>query len=159
MGYPKIGKYLSIGLGLVLVIIITYGIFQDAFFTKNQAKKILAEQDIVLKDDFKVLNNKTRSPLGDYYHRFRLEISEEDKNRLINEIKLVPYFKSINEEKKDLLSDFLDEKASKIKQNYEDEDIFVKEYLRPNHEGGKSTYLKIEVGKNDDTLVYEEIRN
>lgn len=158
LGYPKIGKYLSIGLAVLLVLIISYGIFKDAFFTKNQARKFLAEQNIVLKDDFKILNNKTSFAMGYYYHRFRLEISENDKNRIIEQIKKSDKFKSLDEEKLDLYSNSLDINSSKILQSYEDDSVFVKEFLRPNHEGGASTYFKVELEKSVNTLVYEEIR-
>ncbi len=158
LGYPKVGKFLSIGLFLLLVLIILYGIFQDAFFTKNHARELLVEQDIVLKDDFKILNNKTSTSRGYYYHRFRLEISDNDKNRIIDEIKNTDDIKGVNEEKLDLYSNSLEIKSSKVIQHYESPETFVKELLRPNHEGEPSSYFKTEIEKKVNTLVFEEIR-
>ncbi|MBW4362459.1 hypothetical protein [Flavobacterium taihuense] len=34
-----------------------------------------------------ILENKSMSSIGDYYHTFTLKISEKDKTRIINEIK------------------------------------------------------------------------
>lgn len=157
MGYPKVGKYLSIGLFISLMLIILYGIFQDSFFTKNQARKLLAEQEIVLIEDFNILNNKTSFAIGDYYHRFRLEVSESDKNQLIDIIKNSDNFKRILEDKLDLYSDSLEIKTSKIIQNYEDEEKYVKELFRPHHEGENATYYRVEIEKSVNTLVYEKI--
>jgi hypothetical protein len=157
LGHPKVGKYLSIGLAVLLVMIITYGIFQDAFFTKNQAEKLLAEQDIILEDDFKVLNNKTSFAIGDYYHRFRLEISDDDKNRIIEEIKNSEGFKNMNDEKEDFYSKSLQYHGPKISQNYEDNEKFVREFLKSNGEGYAQTYRIIQLEKNDNKLVFEEI--
>lgn len=156
MGYPRLAKYLSLGLSLLLVLIISFGIFQDAFFTKNQAKKLLAEQDIVLKDDFKILNNKKGSPLSDYYHRFRIEISEKDRNSIEERIKNAVGFINLGQEKIDIRSNY---GASKFVQNYEDSTMYVREFYRPNHEGGKSTYKKIELNKGGKTLVFIEMRD
>ncbi len=36
LGYPKVGKYLVIVLAVLLVLIVLFGVFQDAFFTKIQ---------------------------------------------------------------------------------------------------------------------------
>ena len=157
LGYPKVGKFLSIGLFVLLILIILYGVFQDAFFTKNQARELLVKQEIVLNDDFKILNNKTTMNIGSNYHRFRLEISENDKNKIIEKIKSVEGFISVDEEKLDLYSNLLDLKASKIIQYSEDTEMFLKEFFRPNHEGRPSSYFRIELEKSENTLVYEEI--
>ncbi|MDM1062544.1 hypothetical protein HXZ62_08205 [Empedobacter falsenii] len=45
-----------------------------------------------LNDDFKLTENVSYWAIGDYYHTFTLEISDNDKNRLINEIKSSPNF-------------------------------------------------------------------
>ena len=157
LGYPKVGKYLSIGLAVLLVMIISYGIFQDAFFTKNQVKELLAEQGIVINDDFKILNNKTSFAIGEYYHRFRLEISDNDRVRVIEQVKSAKYFKNINEEKEDFYSKSSQYEGQKIIQNYEDENMFVREFLKSNTEGYAPTYRRIQIDKDDNKLVFEEI--
>ena len=158
LGYPKVGKYLSIILSIFLVLMVLFWVFQDSFFTKNQARSLLAEHDIILKDDFKILNNKSRSPMADYYHRFRLEISDNDKNQIIERIKKADGFKGINEEKKDLLPNTSDYNTTRIIQNYEDDVMFVTENYRPNHEGEASVYKRIELEKSENTLVFIEMQ-
>ncbi|PHR72167.1 MAG: hypothetical protein COA67_04990 [Lutibacter sp.] len=158
LGYPKVGKYLSIILSIFLVLIVLFWVFQDSFFTKDQARSLLAEQDIVLKDDFKILNNNTRLPIADYYHRFRLEISDNDKSKIIEKIKKSDGFKRIDEEKKDLIPNTSDYNSTKIIQNYEDSEMFVIEHFRPNHEGGASIYKRIELEKSENTLVFIEMQ-
>ncbi len=159
LGYPKVGKYLVIILSVFLVLVVLFWVFQDSFFTKNQARGILAKQGIVLKDDFKVLNNKSRSPMADYYHRFRLEISDNDKNAIIEEIKNTEGFIGLKGKKIDVRSNLRGFNVLKTIQNFEVEDMFVKEYFRPNHEGEPSIYKKIEIEKTLNTIVYIEMQD
>lgn len=54
-------------------------IFEDELFTKNEAKELLKEQNIQLKDVMEILENKQMSSIGEYYHTFTLKISEKTK--------------------------------------------------------------------------------
>ncbi len=36
LGYPKVGKYLVIILSVLLILIVLFGVFQEAFFAKIQ---------------------------------------------------------------------------------------------------------------------------
>lgn len=62
-------------------------IFEDDLFTKSDAQKLLIEQNIQIKDDFDLKENKSMYSPGDYYHTFTLIISPNDKLRIIKEIK------------------------------------------------------------------------
>jgi len=79
-GYPKIGKFLGIFLGIFFSLLIIYIIFEDQFFFKRDARKLLSEQDIHLTDNFEIIENKSMSGIADYYRTFSLAISEHDKN-------------------------------------------------------------------------------
>ena len=85
MGKRKLGIILSIFLSIGLLVLVSSFFFEDDLYSKSDAEKSLAKRKIELKDDFKILKNESGG-LRDYYHKFELEISKSDKNRLIDKI-------------------------------------------------------------------------
>lgn len=87
LGDEKIGKVL-VGVFSVLYLLFWGSfIFEDELFFKSDARDILAKQNIVLKDDFEIKDNDISGGIGEYYQTLVLEISAEDKARLIEEYK------------------------------------------------------------------------
>jgi hypothetical protein len=82
LGYPIIGKYISIILILLLVTMTTLTVFEDELFSKSDAQKLLIEQDIQITDNFDIEKNISMSAPGDYYHTFTLKITLKDKKEL-----------------------------------------------------------------------------
>lgn len=82
---PKTGKYVSLFLTLGFVLIFMSPWISDWTFSENDTRKILAEHNIELKDDFKILNNESGGFM-DYYHIFEIELSNKDYNRIKTEI-------------------------------------------------------------------------
>lgn len=80
-GKPKIGKILGIGIFILFISFFTYVIFEDYFFFKSSARKELKELNIVLNEDFEILNNESGG-FTDYYHIFKLKISKSDVYKL-----------------------------------------------------------------------------
>ena len=158
LGYPKLGKALAKLLGLSFIILTVYIVFEDQLFSKKDAIKLLTEQDIHLLDKFEIIDNKSMSAPGDYYHSFNLKITDKDKQLIISQIKNSPNFKGLKDQKEDLL--LLNEDrylGKKLKQNYEDEFQFVREYYEPNGKGIAPTYRKIEIDKKESKLTFEDI--
>ncbi|WP_125151005.1 hypothetical protein [Bergeyella zoohelcum] len=60
--------------------------------TKNDVKKILAEQEIILEDDFHIVNEKYSSP-----EHFTVAISQKDKQKIIQKIKRSGNFKILKD--------------------------------------------------------------
>lgn len=95
-GKEKLGRVIGIGLFIVSVLVTVYVVFEDAFFFKSTARKELQEMNIVLIDDFEIIDNETGG-FTDYFHIFKLKISDKDKERLIqvknanDEIVIVKY--------------------------------------------------------------------
>lgn len=157
IGYPKLGKILSTIVGLFFVVLTVLIIFEDQLFSKGDARKLLAEQDIKLTDKFEMTENKSMSAIGDYYHTFSLRISLKDKNVIIGQIKSSLNFKGLNETPEDILQIEDRYNGKKITQNYEDSVQFVREYFEPNGEGYAPTYRKIEIKKKENVLTFEDI--
>ncbi len=158
MGYPKVGKYLSGLFALAILLLVFMTIFEDQLFTKNDARKLIEEQELKLTDDFKLENNKSMWAIGDYYHTFTLTISEKDKLEAIKQIKHSDNFIKIGEPIKDLLIDIEDKYfGPKQSQNYETEISFIREYIKPNGQGNAPTYRRIIVNKKKNEMTFEEI--
>ncbi|MGJ1457195.1 hypothetical protein, partial [Sphingobacterium multivorum] len=51
---------------------------------RHDARKLLSEHHITLKDDFKIISNQSGG-LRDYTHQFELSISEKDKQSFIDQ--------------------------------------------------------------------------
>ncbi len=90
---PKIGKIAGIIFFVVLsfvigIIIATFpfDFYNNYFFFKKDVRQILGEADIVLSDDFKILDNKV-SEFTSQIHTFKLKISEQDEKKLIKDSK------------------------------------------------------------------------
>ncbi len=157
IGYPKVGKYLSILVGLFFVIITFLTIFEDQLFSKNDAEKLLAQQNIKLIDKFKMNENKSMSAIGDYYHTFTLNISQQDKTRIISEIKNSKNFNLDNETRNyfDNHDDYYN--GPKRIKNYETEHQFIRELFEPQGKGYAPTWRKIEIDKIENKLTFEDI--
>lgn len=158
MGYPKVGKYLAGLFALAILVIVFMIIFEDQLFTKNEARKLIEEQELKLTDDFKLENNKSMWAIGDYYHTFTLTISEKDKLNAIEQIKHSNNFTDIGETIKDLLFGIEDRyNGPKQTQNYETENSFIREYIKPNGQGYAPTFRRIIVDKQKNEMIFEDI--
>lgn len=133
-------------------------VFEDDLFTKNDAKELIQEQQIILNDNFSLKHNESIWAIGDYYHTFTLEISKTDKANAIIEIKQSENFKLVDEPISDLYFDSEDRhNGSSRTQNYENEKSFVREYFKPNGYGYAPTYRRITIDKNKNEIVFEDI--
>jgi hypothetical protein len=161
LGYPKTGKYLSITFGLVVIVFLLLNIFEDQLFTKSNAKQLLVEEGFYLKDDFKINENKSMWSIGDYYHKFVLKISEQDKRIIINEITHSANFKRIDLKTEDNLMyyGFADTQSNVMQVlNYEKKEFFVREYFKPaEKEGYAPEFRIISIDKKENILIFEDV--
>jgi glucan phosphoethanolaminetransferase (alkaline phosphatase superfamily) len=157
MGKRKLGIILSRILSVGLVIIVLSFIFEDNLYSKTDAKKSLSERNIELKDDFRILDNQSGG-LRDYYHRFELEISESDKNRLIDKIT-----SELNYTNEIQNSFHLPDKAINRNEgdtlfaNYQTDWDYKSEIYYPNGKGYTPTYKIISISKKENKLTFEHI--
>lgn len=157
MDYPKVGKYLSILVGLFFLVITFLSVFEDQLFSKNDAETLLVQQGIKLTDKFEIIENKSMSAIGDYYHTFTLNISQQDKTRIISEIKKSKNFNLDKETRSyfDNREDYYN--GPKRIKNYETEDQFIRELFEPQGTGYAPTWRKIEIDKKENKLTFEDI--
>ena len=110
-----------------------------------------------MKDEFKIKNNQSGG-LRDYYHIFELEISENDKERLINEIETADNYES------EINNGFhLPQLAESryegdtLFANYQTHSEYKKAIFYPNGKGYTPTYRVISISKEQNKLTFEEL--
>ena len=159
LGFPIKAKYLTLFYGLIVLTVTLFIVFEDNFFTKNDAKKLLEEQEIFLADNYDLLGNESISGIGEYYHSFNLKISDHDKQEIIKNIINSKYFKTNKDSIADLQSQIPDGyNGPKIVQNYETENSFVREYYKPNeYQGYAPVFRRISISKTENKLNFEDI--
>ncbi len=159
LGFPKTAKYLTTIYGLIVLAIALFIVFEDQLFTKSDAKKLIEEQHIQLRDEFVLLDNSSSSAIGDYYQTFTLEISDNDKQQAIRAIRSSKDFKT-DKKLTDRLLYLRGDRyfGPKIIQNYETEDSYVREYFKPSGKQGYApTFRRISIGKTENKLRFEDI--
>ena len=82
----KLGKIVSGILTLAIIILALSPWITDWTFNKNDARKLLAIQKLYLKEEFKIIENESGG-FTDYAQTFKLQISEPDKNRIVDSIR------------------------------------------------------------------------
>jgi len=159
LGYPKTAKYLTIIFGILVLTLVLWTVFEDQLFTKNNAKELVEEQQILLTDKIELEKNESSSVIGDYYHTFTLKISERDNQNAILKIKSANNFKAENSSIDQTL--YLSGKryfGPKVTQNYETENAYVREYFQPSGEEGYApTFRRISISKTNNELTFEDI--
>lgn len=159
LGYPKTAKYLTIIYGLIVLTIVFLALFEDQLFTKSDAKKLVEEQNIQLRDKFDLINNSSSSAIGDYYHTFTLKISESDKQEAIKTIRNSKDFQP-DEKLVDSVLYLRNDRyfGPKIIQNYQTDSSYVREYFQPSgQQGNAPTYRRISISKTKSELTFEDI--
>lgn len=157
-GNPKLGIGLAIVIALISATPILSFILEDYLFFKSDAAESLKEHGMILQDDFDLESNKMTG-IGDFYHRFVLEISENDKNRLSRKI-----LNSVNY--KDSISDTFDIRSGKPSYSnttqdfivtYQDKWSYVYEYYELRKRGTTPIWDRILISKRENELTYERI--
>ncbi len=87
LGHKKIGICIVAVILIVFLYIPFSFIFDGFLFSKTDAKKALAENGIVLLDDFE-FKSKSISGIMDYILEIEINISESDKNQIIETFKI-----------------------------------------------------------------------
>lgn len=158
LGHPKIGKLLTLTFAIFLLIIVLLTLFEDQLFSKDNAKELVEEQQILLIDNFDLQKNESVSAIGDYYHTFTLKISKHDKQNAILKIKSSDNFKIDNFPNQTLYLTNERYFGSKVTQNYETENAYVREYFQPSgEEGYVPTFRRILISKTKNELTFEDI--
>ena len=141
----RTGIILSTSLGLVFLLCFLYLSFEDEFFSKSNARDLLAENKIELKDDFEIKEYQTAVAIGDFYQRLELKISNSDRLRLSNNFK----------KKTDSVNIILKNHPHSFQEYWENHEGFFKET-------GKQSEIEessIFISKTENKLIYELVED
>lgn len=157
LGYDKLSNSLTISYVFVLLVLVGVFVFEDKLFGKNSALQSINEVGVDLNDDFELTENKTMWAFGDYYHVFELNISPEDKERLIFDIRNAKNFES-NVRNVNTRLDVSQENDVAVNQNYQTENQYIRESYEPSKkEGIAPMFKRISISKLENKLKYEYI--
>lgn len=152
--YPILGKIFSI----IYLAIMFINYFMYDIVTKNHVKKILAEQEIILEDDFHIVNEKYNSP-----EHFTVAISQKDKQKIIQKIKRSGNFKILKDTTPPNLHNIKFGTKNyhfgeKTTQNFETKEEFVREFFKPsNNENYIPEYKQITISKSQNHLIFTDV--
>lgn len=159
LGYPKVGKVLIITYFIAIASIVIYAMNEDRFFTENDAKELIEEQDIKLNDEFDLVENYSSWAIGDYYHSFTIRVSAKDWKNAKKTISEAHDFKPQNDTIQSLIYKNINRyEGAKVVQDYESHDDFIREYFQPSgQEGYAPTFRRISVSKTENIIIFEDI--
>ena len=126
---------------MVFLLCFLYLRFEDKFFSKSNARDLLAENKIELKDDFEITEYQTAVAIGDFYQRLELKISNRDRLRLSNNFK----------KKTDSIKIILKNHPHSFQEYRENHEGFFKEMV--NH--SEIERSSIFISKTENKLIYE----
>jgi hypothetical protein len=156
IGFPQVAKGIAFVSLAALVYLLLMTLFEDQLFSKSNARNLLKEQEIILGEDFEIVENKSMSAVGDYYHTFTLIISSFDKERIDRDIRVAATKDTLGQSAD--ITQLTDRYHGKrLSSNYETETEFVRKLYERNGKGYAPTYRIVRISKNDNTLVFEDI--
>ena len=141
----RTGIILSTSVGLVFLLCFLYLRFEDELFSKSNARDLLAENKVELKDDFEIAEYQTEVAIGDFYQRLELKISNSDRLRLSNNFK----------KKTDRVNIILKNHSHSFQEYRENSEGFFKET-------GKHSEIEeasIFISKTENKLIYELVED
>ena len=147
---PKTGKYISLFLTLGFILLCMTPWISDWTFSKKDARKLLAEHNIELKDEFKILKNSSGGFM-DYYHILEIELSNRDYNRLKSEIiESRNYLGNLG-------NDWYSKKPELVKldtMNYETKYNYIRDFSKKQKFEDGTFHFVFELSKSENKLRY-----
>ena len=147
----KAGKITAVLLTSIFVLTLMQPWISDWIFSKNDVREILLENNITLKDDFRILKNETITFDG-YYEDFSIKISDADFNRISQQIKTSKQYKGFFDNTVEIPELMYKNHDTLI--DYEAENHFGRQY-RPNKKMKNGVFgTTFWLDKEDKTLYY-----
>ena len=150
LGKKKLGTIFAILLFLTFLSIILTPWFSDWTFSKNDARQLLRQHGLVLKDDFEMLENESGG-LRDYYHTLRLKLSDSDYIQISERIKTSKNYKGLFT---DLIqiptADYGNYDTLDFETNYH----FEREYFSRQQMDNGTYHFRFQLSKTDKVLSY-----
>ncbi|MGL5785478.1 MAG: hypothetical protein ACRCX4_01460 [Bacteroidales bacterium] len=146
-------------MGLIVLAGTISFFFIDRTVSKNEMREYLKKHEIVLQDDFRVLNVMEGGYYQGYYFEVSAEVSARDKQVIIDKIRLSSDFDRDGEDTQRLISKVPREEyysSPRLTQDYETSESFIREYFESNGEGYAPDFGQLIVSKKDNIVYYIE---
>lgn len=153
LGYPKTGIILVLATITLLISFVLYQIYVDKFFEKSTIRTNLRYNEIVLLDNFKILEFETNLTQNQYYQT-QIKVSEEDKNNIIATIKNANNYQEINNIEQITVDDSSNELYDLVIMNYKQNKVYIrKSYLKTETES--PIWDSISINESNNILSYK----
>lgn len=157
LGSKKPGTIIGIIIAIIVGLPILGFVFEDFLFFRRNARSMLREDGIELKDEFKILGHHITG-MNDLYETFELEISVADKQRLIRQLSSSRFFWSGKmPEMYDLQHEMGLGLTRKVCIDYEQNGVIYRETFQRLREGYKPDLDIISVSSKGNTLNFQRI--
>jgi hypothetical protein len=154
----KAARIAAIIFSVIAILVLLSIVFEDSLFFKSNAKALLKENNISIHDDFKIISNNT-SGMRDFYQKFELQISDNDKIRIIEQIRRAGYSNDTTIQEHSLLSESDDKLTKRIFKDSEEPDFVRLESYEERQSGYIPGKDVITVSKTTNTLTFERTIN
>jgi len=153
-GKPKLGTISVVILSTTLLLIVMQPWISDWTFSKKDARELLLNHGLELKDDFKILENESGG-LRDFYHTFALKISDADYEQIIKRIRTSKNFAGLFT---DLTQTPTAEHKSYDTLDYETNYQFEREYFSRQPLDDGTYHFRFQLSKTDKVCNLPKIR-
>jgi Tfp pilus assembly protein PilO len=154
--FKKAGRIVAVIFTVLALLPFLSLAFEDYFFFKSDARKMLKENQIELTEDFKIKSNRITG-LNDLYQKFELQISSKDKEKIIEQITNSKYFQDSIKEEHNLQWETGFGLTKKVYKDYEKKDFVRRETYQKLQTGYKPDHDVITISKTDNILTFERI--
>lgn len=159
LGFKKAGKIVTIVFSILASIPILAFVLEDYLFFKSDAKLLLKDNDIVLIDKFSIKSNKVTG-MRDLYQKFELQISENDKTRIINQLRQSKYYTTDTTNQEYNLQNGLERGLTKrVFKDYEGKNYIRRESYEKLKQGYKPDFDIITISKTENRLTFERVND
>lgn len=151
----KIGLVISIVMLFLIAFVFLTNTIDEISISKTDIISDLSHINVEIKDDFKITNNKV-SGMPDRIQETEIQISQKDKDRIINEIRNSANFKSFSNEQALINDTDIAQFSTSIKIfNFKYPEFYSREtYTRINN---YPTRLFLSINDKNNTIKYQRI--
>jgi hypothetical protein len=128
----------------------------EFFYFKSDAKEDMRLANLYLKDDFEIINN-TVFGFPERYQKTILKISDNDKQRIISEIKNGKYFMEVKESRP-LFYKMMGKNSKKIVSNYFYNNSYIRE-VYSQEEGYVGLSVNVVFTKKSNQIEFNNIED
>lgn len=151
MNMKRTGQVTAVILSVGFISLILSPWISDWMFSNNDVKRILSVHQIVLTDDFSILENEAFG-LRDTYQTFSVHLSKQDFNRISHQIKTSKNFKGFFKNNEPVPSASYDQPRDPV--DFETDQHITREYWTNDVMEDGTYHFRFQLDKSSDNLDF-----